>query len=40
MHCLEEDEEEKVLLELHVGEAGGNFGGDTTAHKVLREGYY
>ena len=40
MHCLEKDEAEKVLLELHAGEAGGNFGGDKTAHKVLREGYY
>jgi hypothetical protein len=40
MRCLEKDEAEKVLLELHVGEAGGHFGGDTTAHKVLRDGYY
>jgi hypothetical protein len=39
MRCLEKDEAEKVLLELHVGEAGGHFGGDTTAHKVLRSGY-
>jgi transposase InsO family protein len=40
MRCLEKDEAEKVLLELHAGEAGGHFGGDTTAHKVLRAGYY
>jgi hypothetical protein len=40
MHCLEKDEAEKVLLELHVGEAGGHFGGETTGHKVLRAGYY
>jgi hypothetical protein len=40
MRCLEKDEEEKVLLELHAGEAGGHFGGDTTVHKVLRAGYY
>ena len=40
MHCLEKDEVEKVLLELHAGEACGHFGGDTTAHKVLRDGYY
>jgi hypothetical protein len=38
MRCLERDEAEKVLSELHAGEAGGNFGGDTTAHKVLRLG--
>jgi hypothetical protein len=40
MHCLEKDEAEKVLLELHAGEDGGHFGGDTTAHKILRVGYY
>jgi hypothetical protein len=40
MCCLEKDEAEKVLLELHAGEAGGHFSGDTTAHKVLRAGYY
>jgi hypothetical protein len=40
MRCLQKDEEEKVLLELHAGEAGGHFGGDTTVHKVLRVGYY
>jgi hypothetical protein len=40
MRCLEKDEAENVLLELHAGEAGGHFGGDTTAHKVLRAGYY
>jgi hypothetical protein len=40
MHCLEKVEVEKNLLELHAGEAGGHFGGDTTAHKVLRVGYY
>jgi hypothetical protein len=25
---------------LHAGEDGGHFGGDTTAHKVFRVGYY
>jgi ribonuclease HI len=40
MHCLEKDEAERVFLELHVGEAGGHFGGDTTAHNILRVGYY
>jgi hypothetical protein len=40
MRCLEKDEAEKFLLELHVGEVGGRFGGDTTAHKVLRASYY
>jgi hypothetical protein len=40
MRCLERDEADKVLSELHTGEAGGHFGGDTTSHKVLRAGYY
>jgi hypothetical protein len=40
MRCLEKDEAEKVLLELHAREAGGHFGGDTIAHKVLGAGYY
>jgi hypothetical protein len=40
MHCLEKDEAEKVLLELHAEEAGGNFRGDTTTHKVLTGSYY
>jgi hypothetical protein len=40
MHCLEKDEAKKILLELHAGEAGGHFGGDTAAHKVLKVGYY
>jgi hypothetical protein len=29
-----------VLAELHVSEASGYFGGDTTCHKVLRVEYY
>jgi hypothetical protein len=40
MHCLERDEAKKVLSELHAGEIGGNFGGYTTSHKVLRFRYY
>jgi hypothetical protein len=40
MRCLKRDEAEKVLFELHAGEVGGHFSGDTTTHKVLRVGYY
>jgi hypothetical protein len=36
LRCLEQEESEKVLVELHSGDAGGHFGGETTAHKVLR----
>ena len=29
-----------MLVELHISEANGQFGGDMTSHKVLRYGYY
>jgi hypothetical protein len=38
--CLEKEESKRVLYKLHVGEFVGHFGGDTTAHKVLRARYY
>jgi hypothetical protein len=37
---LEKEEFEKVLTELHSGDIGGHFDGETTTHKVLRLGYY
>jgi len=40
LRCLEKTEAEKVLQELHDGPAGGHFGGDTTAHKIIHVGYY
>jgi hypothetical protein len=40
LRSLEKEETEKVLAELHFGDVNGHFGGDTTAHKVLRVGYY
>jgi hypothetical protein len=40
LRCLEKEESERVLAKLHAGKAGGHFGGDTIAHKVLRAGYY
>jgi len=40
LRCLEKEESERVLDELHSGDSGGHFGGDTTTHKVLRVGYY
>jgi hypothetical protein len=39
LRCLEKDEFEKVLTQLHSGSAGGHFGGDTIAHKVIRDWY-
>ena len=40
LRCLEKEEFDLVLTQLHDGPAGGHFGGDTTAHKILRAGYF
>jgi hypothetical protein len=40
LRCLEREDAEKVLKELHDGPAGGHFVGNTTSHKILRAGYY
>ena len=40
LRCLEKDDTEHILAELHDGMAGGHFSRETTAHKVLRAGYY
>src|ERR1700733_11766157 len=40
LRCLEKSEAQKVLQELHDGPAGGHFGADTTAHKIIHAGYY
>eukprot|EP00253_Pinus_taeda_P011268 PITA_11268 len=40
LRCLEKNEAQKVLQELHDGPAGGHFGADTTAHKIIHAGYY
>ena len=40
LRCLEKDDVEHILTELHDRSAGGHFSGETTAHKVLRAGYY
>ena len=40
LRCLEKFEAERVLQELHDGPAGGHFGGNTIAHKILHVGYY
>eukprot|EP00253_Pinus_taeda_P030123 PITA_30123 len=40
LRCLEKPEAQKVLQELHDGPAGGHFGADTTAHKIIHVGYY
>ena len=40
LRCLDKDETGVILKELYSGPAGGHFGGETTAHKILRAGYY
>ena len=40
IRCLEKEESYSVLTQLHDGLASGHFGGDTTAHKFLRVGYF
>jgi hypothetical protein len=36
--CIECEDEDKVLKELHDGPASGHFTRNTTAHKILRDG--
>jgi len=40
LRCLEKDDANHVLKEMHDGPAGGHYGRETTAHKTLRAGYY
>ena len=40
LRCLEKEDANKVMIDLHDGPAGGHFSGDTIAHKILRAGYY
>ena len=40
LRCLEKEESDLVLTQLHDGSAGGHFGGDTTAHKKFRASYF
>ena len=40
LRCLEKEEALKVLSSLHEGPAGGHFGAEVTANKILRDGYY
>jgi hypothetical protein len=40
LRCLEHEDADKVLKEIHDGPGGGHFIGNTTAHKILRAGYY
>jgi hypothetical protein len=40
LRCVNREEANKLLKELHSGHCGGNFIARTNAHKILRAGYY
>ena len=40
LRCVNEQESKKLITELHSGFCGGHYAADTTAHKILRAGYY
>jgi hypothetical protein len=40
LRCLEKQEFDKVLKDMHDGPTGVHLSGDTTTHKLLRAGYY
>ncbi|XP_009389876.1 uncharacterized protein LOC103976409 [Musa acuminata AAA Group] len=40
LRCLEPDEAQTVLAEIHEGICEEHIGGRTLAHKILRQGYY
>jgi hypothetical protein len=40
LRCLNPQESQKVIFEFHSGLCGGHYFWKTTAHKILRVGYY
>lgn len=40
LRCVDGQESRRLLAELHTGLCGGHFAAKTTAHKILRAGYY
>jgi hypothetical protein len=40
LRCVNQEEAEKLLKELHFGYCGGNLKAHTTTQKILRAGYY
>ena len=40
LRYFKKDDAEHILTELQDGPVGGHFSGETTAHKVMRVGYY
>jgi hypothetical protein len=40
LQCLEKEDVDKVLKDLHDGLARGHIAKETTTNKILRDGYY
>ena len=40
LRCLDKEQTDDILFQFHAGPEGENFSGETTAHKIIREGYY
>ena len=40
LRCVDELESKRLTVEFHAGFCGGHFAARTTAHKILRAGYY
>ena len=40
LRCIDSTKSQKVIEEFHEGICGGNFAPTTTAHKIMRVGYY
>jgi hypothetical protein len=38
--CVDKEEVDKLIIKLHARHCGGHFAARTTAHKILRAGYY
>ena len=40
LRCVNEPESRKLMVEFQLGFCGGHFAASTTAHKIIRAGYY
>jgi hypothetical protein len=40
LRCVDKEEVDKLVTELHAGHCGGHFAAHTMTHKILRAGYY
>ena len=40
LKCIDLEKEKEILNEIHVGVCGGHYKAKTTAHKVMRDGFW